>query len=42
MNYAEELNELLTTVVRENASDLHLSEGRHPTVRINGSLLLFV
>lgn len=38
MNYEEELKELLTTVVRENASDLHLSEGRHPTVRINGNL----
>lgn len=42
MNYQEELNELLSAVVRENASDLHLSEGRHPTVRINGNLLPLV
>lgn len=39
MNYQDELNELLSAVVREGASDLHLSEGRHPTVRINGNLL---
>ena len=42
MNYQDELNELLSAVVRENASDLHLSEGRHPTVRINGNLLPLV
>lgn len=42
MNYEEELNDLLTAVVRENASDLHLSEGRHPTIRINGALLPLV
>ena len=41
-NYQEELNDLLATVVREGASDLHLSEGRHPTVRINGALLPLV
>lgn len=42
MNYQEELNELLSAVAREGASDLHLSEGRHPTLRINGSLLPLV
>ncbi len=42
MNYQEELNDLLTTVVREGASDIHLSEGRHPTIRINGTLLPLV
>ena len=42
MNYQEELNDLLSTVVREGGSDIHLSEGRHPTIRINGTLLPLV
>ena len=37
--YKKELDELLETVVREGASDLHLSEGRHPTIRVAGSLV---
>lgn len=39
MNYAEELKDLLNTVVREGASDIHLSEGRKPTIRVSGALL---
>jgi twitching motility protein PilT len=39
MNYTEELRELLGTVMKENASDLHLSVGRHPTIRIDGGLV---
>lgn len=39
MNYDTELNDLLNTMVTQGASDLHLSEGRHPTIRINGQLL---
>ena len=42
MNYKEELDDLLGTVVREGASDLHLSEGRHPTIRISSSLFPLV
>lgn len=42
MNYQEELDQLLEIVVRENASDLHLSEGRHPTMRISGELIPLV
>lgn len=38
-DYKKELDELLETVVREGASDLHLSEGRHPTLRIAGGLV---
>ncbi|MFA6050879.1 MAG: PilT/PilU family type 4a pilus ATPase [Candidatus Paceibacterota bacterium] len=34
-----ELNDLLSAVIKEGASDLHLSEGRHPTLRIAGSLV---
>jgi twitching motility protein PilT len=39
VDYKKELDELLENVVREGASDLHLSEGRHPTLRIAGSLV---
>lgn len=31
--------DLLSTVVKQNASDLHISVGRHPTLRIDGSLV---
>ncbi len=33
------IEELLALVVKENASDLHLSAGRHPTLRIGGVLI---
>ena len=33
------LNELVSTVVKEGASDLHLSEGRPPTIRVSGFLI---
>lgn len=39
MDFARELEDLITIVVRENASDLHLSVGRYPTLRVNGALL---
>ncbi len=39
MNYQEELKDLLNTVVQDGASDLHLSEGRHPTLRIASQLI---
>lgn len=42
MNYSQEIEKLLEIVVRENASDLHLSEGRHPTMRISGQLIPMV
>lgn len=42
MNYEQELNQLLETVVREGASDLHLSEGRYPTIRVSGQLIPLV
>ncbi|MES2623268.1 MAG: PilT/PilU family type 4a pilus ATPase [Patescibacteria group bacterium] len=42
MNYEQELDQLLGTVVREGASDLHLSEGRYPTMRISGQLIPLV
>lgn len=39
MDYKAELADLLETIVREGGSDLHLSEGRHPTIRVTGSLI---
>ncbi|MBC7766990.1 PilT/PilU family type 4a pilus ATPase [Arenimonas sp.] len=42
MNYEQELDKLLETVVTEGASDLHLSEGRYPTIRISRQLIPIV
>jgi twitching motility protein PilT len=39
MDYAQELSELLDIVIKETASDLHLSEGRKPTIRVSGELV---
>ena len=33
-----QIDRLLDTVVKQNCSDLHLTTGRPPTVRLNGSL----
>lgn len=34
-----QFEDLLTIVVKESASDLHITVGRHPTVRIDGALV---
>lgn len=39
MNYAEELEQLIATVIKEGGSDLHITEGRHPTIRVAGALI---
>ncbi|MDA8611342.1 PilT/PilU family type 4a pilus ATPase [Candidatus Pacebacteria bacterium] len=39
MEYKQLLNELIETVIKQNGSDLHLSEGRHPTIRVAGELI---
>jgi len=39
MDYAKELEQLITVVAKEGGSDLHLSEGRHPTIRVAGALV---
>ncbi len=39
MDYNKELEDLIETVIRENASDLHVSERRHPMIRISGALV---
>ncbi len=42
MNHEEELNKLLDTTINETASDLHLSEGHYPTIRVNSQLIPIV
>lgn len=41
-NYQSELNELLEATGKQNASDLHISVGRHPILRIDGALIPLV
>jgi twitching motility protein PilT len=33
------LDDLLMIIEKEGASDLHISEGRYPTIRVDGSLV---
>ena len=39
MEYAKLLEDLITGTAKENASDLHLSVGRHPVLRVAGQLI---
>ena len=39
MNYKTFLENLLDSVISQNGSDLHFSEGRYPTIRVNGDLV---
>ncbi|MFH1759093.1 MAG: type IV pilus twitching motility protein PilT [Patescibacteria group bacterium] len=39
MDYKTKLNELLLVTARQNASDLHISVGRRPILRIDGRLI---
>lgn len=41
-DYKKELKELILITIKEGASDLHVSVGRHPTIRVSGSLLPLV
>jgi len=41
-NYTEEIRELLLITVREQASDLHISAGHYPVLRIAGRLVPLV
>ena len=38
MEYKNEIEQLVDAVLKENASDLHLSEGRNPVIRVSGNL----
>ncbi len=42
MDYVKELEDLVNTVVKEGASDLHISEGRQPNIRVSGFLIPLV
>jgi len=39
MDYQNFLNELLTNLIHEDGSDLHLGGGRKPAIRVNGQLI---
>ncbi len=39
MDYKKELDDLIKTVITQGGSDLHLSEGRHPTIRVASELI---
>jgi len=38
-NYQKELEDLIRTVINEGGSDIHFSDGRYPTIRVNGDLI---
>ena len=42
MNYQKFIDELLTSLMHEDGSDLHLGAGRKPAMRINGQLLFLM
>ena len=42
MDYKKEFEELILTMMREGASDLHLGAGRNPAIRISGELIFLV
>ncbi len=39
MNHSQELKEYIEIVAKENGSDIHLSAGNHPVVRVNDVLI---
>src|SRR3989344_1027496 len=39
MTYEEKLNELLLITIKHNASDLHISVARRPTIRVDSVLV---
>lgn len=42
VDYKKELNSLIELVLQEKASDLHLSVGAHPLIRVSGTLIPLV
>jgi len=42
MDYKKEIQQLVELIINENASDLHLAEGRHPVIRVAGNLIPLV
>src|SRR5258706_14068117 len=42
MDYKNELEELITAVIRENGSDVHITTGHYPSIRVAGELIFLV
>ena len=42
MDYKNKLEELITTVINENGSDLHLGAGQVPAIRVSGELIFLI
>lgn len=42
MDYRKEIEDLVSMTIREGASDMHLSVGRHPIIRVAGNLVPLV
>lgn len=42
MDYKQEVEELVAAVAKEGASDLHITVGCHPTIRVSGDLIPIV
>lgn len=42
MDYKREIDELVNLILKEGASDLHLSVGRQPIIRVSGNLIPLV
>lgn len=38
-DYKNQLKDLILTTIKEGASDLHITAGRHPTIRVSGALI---
>ena len=41
-DYKKELEELILAAMHESGSDIHLSTGRHPAIRVSGDLIYLV
>ncbi|MFA5841750.1 MAG: PilT/PilU family type 4a pilus ATPase [Candidatus Paceibacterota bacterium] len=41
-DYKQVLEELILSVIHENGSDIHISAGRHPAIRVSGDLIYLV
>jgi twitching motility protein PilT len=42
MDYKKEIEQLVGIVIHEGASDIHLTEGRNPVIRVSGNLITIV
>ena len=39
MDYRKQIDEIVDLILKQDASDLHLSAGRNPIIRVSGSLI---